>query len=401
MTSRSTEWLIEFTVAQADPGTVATFVRRTADGIRKRTGPLPDDVQATIAPAIEEHWRAFLSEVTTTDQGVTELVPAAHRLAVLLATHHLDLSMLLRIYQAAQTASWDFAVAVVKGAPADLDRTRLLIWFWTKASRWFTASIELSVAVYQEEFNRIRQRGDTRRHELVAGVLAGNEISAAELSAELGGYRVSGVRHVAGIAHALTADVIEQLEPTVTALSAALRGAGMTVVRPGGRELWGWIAAPAVGVADLDAAATDIDASQVRLTVGGPAAGLAGFIAAHRDALMAQRVALSPVREVAVTEYSQVAALTLLALDHESAARFARDTLGPLADSDQRHLRDTVRIVLTSPESADVVAARLGVHKNTVRYRVQQAERMLDRPLQTGAGDLLLAIDYLDAFPID
>ena len=155
------------------------------------------------------------------------------------------------------------------------------------------------------------------------------------------------------------------------------------------------------GVADLDAAATDIDASQVRLTVGGPAAGLAGFIAAHRDALMAQRVALSPVREVAVTEYSQVAALTLLALDHESAARFARDTLGPLADSDQRHLRDTVRIVLTSPESADVVAARLGVHKNTVRYRVQQAERMLDRPLQTGAGDLLLAIDYLDAFPID
>ncbi|HQV20129.1 MAG TPA: helix-turn-helix domain-containing protein, partial [Gordonia sp. (in: high G+C Gram-positive bacteria)] len=138
-----------------------------------------------------------------------------------------------------------------------------------------------------------------------------------------------------------------------------------------------------------------------RLTVGGPAAGLAGFIAAHRDALMAQRVALSPVREVAVTEYSQVAALTLLALDHESAARFARDTLGPLADSDQRHLRDTVRIVLTSPESADVVAARLGVHKNTVRYRVQQAERMLDRPLQTGAGDLLLAIDYLDAFPID
>ncbi|GAB03461.1 PucR family transcriptional regulator [Gordonia amarae] len=401
MTSRSTEWLTEFTAAQHDPKTIALFVRRTADVIAERTGPLPDDVQATIGKAIEEHWRAFLGEVTANDRGITELVPAAHKLAVQLAAHHLDLPVLLMIYQAAQAASWEFAVGVVADAPDDLDHTTLLIWFWTKASRWFTASIELSVAVYQEEFNRIRQRGDTRRHELVADVLAGTEIGAAELSAELSGYRVSGVPHVAVIAHALTADAIEGLEPAVTALSAVLRGAALTLVRPGGRELWGWIAAPTLRGADLSPQTLGIDASAVRLTVGGPATGLAGFIAAHQDARTAQRVALAPAREVAVTRYDEVTALTLLALDHASAARFARHTLGPLADPDQQQLRDTVRVVLTSPDPADVVAARLGVHKNTVRYRVQQVERMLDRPLQTGAGDLLLAIDYLEAFPND
>ena len=303
-----------------------------------------------------------------------------------------------------QAAGFGGSLSLVTGgadAPDDLDHTTLLIWFWTKASRWFTASIELSVAVYQEEFNRIRQRGDTRRHELVADVLAGTEIGAAELSAELSGYRVSGVPHVAVIAHALTADAIEGLEPAVTALSAVLRGAALTLVRPGGRELWGWIAAPTLRGADLRPHTLGIDASAVRLTVGGPATGLAGFIAAHRDARTAQRVALGPAREVAVTRYDEVTALTLLALDHASAARFARHTLGPLADPDHQQLRDTVRVVLTSSDPADVVATRLGVHKNTVRYRVQQVERMLDRPLQTGAGDLLLAIDYLEAFPTD
>ena len=44
MTSRSTEWLTEFTAAQHDPKTIALFVRRTADVIAERTGPLPDEV---------------------------------------------------------------------------------------------------------------------------------------------------------------------------------------------------------------------------------------------------------------------------------------------------------------------------------------------------------------------
>ena len=372
--------------------------------IGTRTGRLPDDVWATIIEAIEEHWRAFLGEVSTNDHGITELVPAAHRLAVQLAGHHLDLPVLLMIYQAAQTASWDFAVGVVAGAPGDLDHTTLLIWFWTKASRWFTASIELSVAVYQEEFNRIRRRGDTRRHELVADVLSGKEIGAAELSAELGGHHLAGVSHVAIIAHALTTDAIERLEAAITAVSAAVHGAAPTLVRPGGRELWGWIHTPDTAGAlleSLDSGSLGIDAATVRLTVGGPASGMAGFIAAHKDARAAQRVALSPSRTTAVTVYRRVAALTLLALDHDAATRFALSTLGPLADPDHRQLRETMRVVLTSTESADAVAARLGVHKNTVRYRVQQAERMLDHPLRSGAGDLLLAIDYLDAFPGD
>ena len=114
----------------------------------------------------------------------------------------------------------------------------------------------------------------------------------------------------------------------------------------------------------------------------------------------AGRVALAPRRMVAVTAYDDVAALTLLALDHEAAERFTRMTLGELAAPEHDQLRLTVRSVLTSPDNADVIAAALGVHKNTVRYRLHQAERLLGRPLAIRAGDLLLALDYYEAFLI-
>ena len=190
MTSRSTEWLIEFTVAQADPGTVATFVRRTADGIRKRTGPLPDD-----AGDDRSRYRRALAGVPERSDHDR---PGRHRIGTRrtpsrgAAGHSPSRSV-----DAAEDLSGgaDRVVGLRggrgEGRTADLDRTRLLIWFWTKASRWFTASIELSVAVYQG----VQPDPATRRHPATrtgGRRPGGNEISAAELSAELGGYRVSG-----------------------------------------------------------------------------------------------------------------------------------------------------------------------------------------------------------------
>jgi DNA-binding PucR family transcriptional regulator len=99
-----------------------------------------------------------------------------------------------------------------------------------------------------------------------------------------------------------------------------------------------------------------------------------------------------------VTAYDDVAALVLIAHDPAAAERFARTTLRGLAEPPHDRLRETVREVLTSAETADRLAERLGIHKNTIRYRVAQAERLLGRPLRERAGDLLLALDYHDAF---
>ena len=386
-----TDWLKDFVVEQRSPDAVGSWVAGTADAIVDAV-TLPDDLGPTLLAAIEEHWLAFLASVTVDVAGTPALVPSAGELAVQVARHHLGLPVLLKIYQVAQEASWDFAVGIVRDAPEGLDHEALLVWFWTKANRWFGSSVELSVAEYSAEFDRIRRRGDARRYELTAAVLDGAGVSLSEFSAQLGGYPITGVRHCAVIAHALDADSIERLEPAVAGLVA---GARMTTVRPGGRELWGWVAVRGDSLIVDDSA---IDASSIRVTVGGPAEGIDGFIAAHRDALAAQRIALSSRRRIAVTRYDDVAALTLISADAVAAQRFARATLRGLADPDLDALRETVRVVLTSTESADSIADSLGVHKNTVRYRVQQAERLLGCPLRTRAGDLLLALDYFDAF---
>ncbi|MDL9945617.1 helix-turn-helix domain-containing protein [Gordonia sp. ABSL11-1] len=387
-------WLQGFAADQRDPEEVRQWVSSTAEAIGEGVD-LPADIRPLLLLAVEEHWLAFLSGVAVEDEVGVTLVPAAAELAMEVARHHLGLPVLLKIYQTAQEASWAFAVDVVRHAPDSLDHEALLVWFWTKANRWFGTSVELSVAVYQSEVDRIRRRGDARRFEVVSDVLAGAGVATSSLSAELGGHPINGVMHVAVIARAVDADAIEQLEPAITALAATVPGARVVLVRPGGRELWGWLPV-SDGTRQMSWQAEFPE--RIRVTVGGPAGGIEGFVGAHLDARSAQRVALSPSRQVAVTHYDDVAALTLLALDPVAAERFVRTTLGGLDQQDLGSLRDTVRVVLTSTENADGVAGSLGVHKNTVRYRIQQAERLLGHPLRTRAGDLLLALDYYDAF---
>ncbi len=393
------DWLQGFVVDQQSPTAVTDWVSTTADAIIGDV-ELPDDIRPILIAAIEEHWLAFLGGVAVDDAGATELVPAAGDLSVQIARHHLGLPVLLKIYQSAQEASWDFAVDVVGHAPPDLDHESLLVWFWTKANRWFATSVELSVALYQEEVDRIRRRGDARRYELVADVLAGRSVGSAELSAELGGHPIAGVAQVAVIAHAMDADSIEGLEPALVRLASSIAGARLAVVRPGGRELWGWLAVRTTidSVDSFEWNSRGTDPAQIRFAIGEPANGIDGFVRSHRDARAAQRVALAPRRSSAVTTYEDVAALTLLTHDPDAAERFARTVLRGLAATELAELRDTVRHVLTTADSADQVAKSLGIHKNTVRYRTQQAERLLGHPIRERAGDLVLALDYFTAF---
>jgi hypothetical protein len=387
-------WLAEFADEQRRPEEVARWAASTADAILADGEIDLADLRPLLLKAVEEHWYAFLDRITLPDAEF-ELVPSAHAIALEAARRHLGLPLLLKVYQRAQEASWDFAVQVVRQAPSDLDHEALLVWFWTKATAWFGSSVEQSVLIHQAETTRIQQRGDARRFEVVSQALDTRSVSPAELSAALAGHPVNIPGHVALVAHALTADSIEQLESALTAVARKAGPARSVLVRPGGREMWAWLA---LGERPDTMTDTGIDPTAVRVTMGVGGSGLDGFVAAHLDAQAAQRVALAPGRREPVTAYDDVAALVLVAHDPEAAERFARTTLRGLADPTHDRLRETVREVLTSAETADRLAERLGIHKNTIRYRVAQAERLLGHPLRERAGDLLLALDYHDTF---
>lgn len=389
------DWLAEFADEQRRPEEVARWAASTADAILADGEIDLADLRPFLLKAVEEHWYAFLDRITLPDAEF-ELVPSARAIALEAARRHLGLPLLLKVYQRAQEESWDFAVQVVRQAPSDLDHEALLVWFWTKATAWFGSSVEQSVLIHQAETTRIQQRGDARRFEVVSEALDTRSVSPTELSAALDGHPINIPGHVALVAHALTADSIEQLEPAITAVTRRAGGHIRSVlVRPGGREMWAWLALSERPDTMTD---TGIDPTAVRVTMGIGRSGLDGFVAAHLDAQAAQRVAQAPGRREPVTAYDDVASLVLVSHDPAAAERFARTTLRGLAEPPHDRLRETVREVLTSAETADRLAERLGIHKNTIRYRVAQAERLLGRPLRERAGDLLLALDYHDAF---
>ncbi|NGN91159.1 PucR family transcriptional regulator [Nocardioides sp. KC13] len=388
------DWLAAFAEEQRRPEEVARWAAATADAILLDVEIDLDDLRPLLLEAVEQHWYAFLDRITLPEAGF-ELVPSAHAIALEVARRRLGLPLMLKIYQRAQEECWEFAVQVVRQAPDDLDHEALLVWFWTKATAWFGSSVEQSVLIHQAEETRIRQRGDARRFEVVSEALTDRSVSPSELSAALGGHPVNIPGHIALVARALTADSIEQLEPALTAVTRRLGRPQYVLVNPGGPQMWAWVA-----LTDAPESVTDtgIDPAAIRVTIGVGGSGLDGFVAAHHDAQAAQRVALAPGRQEPVTAYDDVAALVLVAHDPDAAERFTRATLRGLAHPSHGRLRETVREVLTSADPADRLAERLGVHKNTIRYRVAQAERLLGRPLRERAGDLLLALDYHDAF---
>ena len=69
----------------------------------------------------------------------------------------------------------------------------------------------------------------------------------------------------------------------------------------------------------------------------------------------------------------------LALLDPDSAGQFARSFLGQVLDDPE--LLATLRAYLTHHGSRGAAAADLGIHRNTVRNRVAQIERITGRSL--------------------
>jgi DNA-binding PucR family transcriptional regulator len=60
-------------------------------------------------------------------------------------------------------------------------------------------------------------------------------------------------------------------------------------------------------------------------------------------------------------------------------------------------LRDTVRVFLAKGCNAASAGAELGVHENTVRYRIRQAEQLLGHVLEERRVHVELALRSLHA----
>jgi len=223
---------------------------------------------------------------------------------------------------------------------------------------------------------------DSRRIELVRGLLGGELVDHSELKYDL------DCHHVAIVVCGPGAD-----EPLRALASAS--DCRLLLVRADPRTAWGWLGArQAPDPAELTAAIRSHRAGQPHFVAafGEPDAGLAGWRLSHRQACAALPIAQHG-REP-VIRYRDVA-LVAAALRDEVLTASLRDLyLEPLRrDSAQGALAlQTLRAYFAAERNTSSAASALGVSRQTAINRLRSVEELLGRTIGSCATELETAL---------
>jgi DNA-binding PucR family transcriptional regulator len=254
------------------------------------------------------------------------------------------------------------------------------------------------VEAYQRELERTMRGVDAVRTEAAEAVLGGGPLNVPAVGARLG-YDLERphLAYVAWVETDAGDDARDALEGVTREVAQALargrvRGArGEQGAAPAARPLllrvaprlvFAWVARGSLAPKQLEAVRALLEGTDVHVAVGRPAPGVVGFRRSHEQARRARRVARLLRRSPALTCYEDVAVADLLTRDPDAAREVALATLGPLAAGDRssRRLLETLSVYLQEGQSYARTARRLGIHENTVAYRVRRALELTAEP---------------------
>jgi hypothetical protein len=380
-----------------------------------------DEIAATFADTVHEHlpeldedmrpWtlqaaRSNLGVIVTMmregeDPESVQPPPEAIGYAKEYAVRGLELSLMQRAYRTAQGVFGGIVLERLRASTDDAERLAEAMAFFNAWIFAYVEAIERRLTdVYTAEREQwVRGAAGVRAAEVRAllGTAGGVDVAAAglRLGYELDRFHVGFVvwSAEAGERPGDAGGLFAAMERAAAAVAKSL-GAGAPLTVAEGRHLACWagrrtppelsrLRLPRTGARRLSVAA------------GTPAPGVEGFVLSHREALLARRVAqLRGEGAGAVATYPDLALEALLAADPEAARRFAARELGPLAAGDDATVRlaSTVAIFLEEGSSFVRAGRRLGIHANTVAYRVHRAESLLDRPVAERRLELRVAL---------
>ena len=257
---------------------------------------------------------------------------------------------------------------------------------------WITQYV---IGEYERERARWQSSQETVRSSLIHAVVDGQPVDPAAFEAGTG-YRLdqwhvglvvwtTPSQSPAGAPVANAADEHRALETFVRRLAGSLGYPRAPLVVAVDRSTaWAWFplraAADTTRPRSLDLSAVRAFAARsghLRMTLGLPAHGEAGFRRSHEQAQQARSVALMAGDRVpAAVSFGDegVAIVSLLARDLAATRAWVSEVLGPLAVDDESNaaLRETMRIFLLTGDSYSRTAELLVLHRNTVKYRVSK-----------------------------
>ena len=359
-----------------------------------------EDFRAGLLLSCESNLIAIWSQLLT-GESLESIAPPAEAIAWSHELVHrgVELPALLRAYRLGH----GLAERRLEEAAAELEiepeiRWRVLSHISHHLFAYIDAVCTDLVDDYEQERAQWIRGAAAARAELVSAIVERQPVDARAAGEKLG-YDVTR-RHVALIVWGdppRAAQQVGSLEREATALAAALGGGPVLTVAIGERAVWAWTSG--AHLTDDPAAVEHRMGDGVRAAIGTFRDGLAGMADSHDEAGVARRVAeLRAIRPGTVVGYRTADLTALLTADPVEAVRFAESELGELlADDDTAgRLRATVRVYLDENLSPARAARRLGIHQNTVVYRVKQTEELLGHPIEQRRLQLEVALRLSD-----
>ena len=255
---------------------------------------------------------------------------------------------------------------------------------------WLEPLLDRLADEMRDEAERLARDGALARAEEVRRVLADPAYDPAAAGLRLG-YDL-GARHVGLVLRRHDGAPADgtALDAAAQGIAAALTTARPLVVRVDVATAWCWVALQDPGAVEVPPPARPVVAA-----LGRPAVGVDGFRRTHQEAQEAMRVAALAGRGPGtITRFEQVELAAVCSADPRSCRAFVAEQLGPLAADDDatRRIRATLETFFATGSNFRATAKRLGVHHNTVRYRLARAERLLGRPAGEGRLALEMAL---------
>ncbi|HEX6229202.1 MAG TPA: helix-turn-helix domain-containing protein [Solirubrobacterales bacterium] len=408
----------------ASRGEIAEIVARMTTELDEIAGSLTDSIHEHI-DELDSDLRVWTLQSVRANLGMMMTMlregsdprsavapPEAVAYAKEYVLRELDFSLLQRAYRTAQGAFSGMALERLRATTDDVDLLTEAMGFF---NAWLFAWIETldrqMTEVYMGEREQWVRGAAAMRAAEVRALLGGARVDVGEVSRRLG-YELDRY-HVAYLVWNEQAErdpgggqaIYGEMERVAAAVAESLGGRGLLSV-PQARHLACWVGRREPPQPDELRVPLGPGAA-VSVAAGAPHHGVEGFVHSHREAQLARGVAQlgggegAGDRSAACLAFPDVALDSLITRDLEAAHRFVARELGSLAGEDDatRRLACTLTVFLEEGCSFVRAARRLGVHANTVTYRVRRAEELLGRPAAERQLELRVALRLLELLP--
>lgn len=404
----------------SDASVVAAHVTQVAERLTARSDELVASMRSAIDEAVVdlgEGGRLLLQErVAANVDTILEMMrtdlrpeqvatPPAHDYAVRLARAHVPGTVLRRAYHLGTESLLSHLFEAVRQleAPGDV-KLRVLHQVSGWVHRYLDRATCEVLDLHEAERVAMLSQEATPLSQLVQRVVERQPVDHEHFASSTG-HRLDQ-HHLAAVLwidpergpNPDGADRIEELGPLAEEIAVALGAEGRPLFLPVERstaQVWFGLG-DRPGRIELDPLLATLQvAPEVRVALGSVESQVTGFRRSLEQATAVRLVAVAatPAQQAMAYDQVGVAAVAMLARDLPATRRWVGEVLGPFADASEpaERTRQTVRTFLRTGSYAET-SERLGLHRNTVKYRITKVEKERGRSLTDGRLDLELAL---------